>query len=173
MMIEKLSVLDFESIFFLMEQSFPKEEFKTKQEQYESFTNPYYHVYGLKDDTIGLVGFIALWDFDDFVYLEHFAVDPSKRNGGYGKQLMSYVLNLYASKLICLEVEPPLDEIKTRRIQYYQRLGFYLYDQVFTQPALSKGYPCTELMTMTYKKEVSIDQIEKIHKVLQSYIYIY
>ena len=29
---------------------------------------------------------ISYWTMGDFYYIEHFAIDPSLRNGGYGKR---------------------------------------------------------------------------------------
>ena len=34
------------------------------------------------------VGFISGWSFDGFRYGEHFAIDPSQRNGGIGSEAM-------------------------------------------------------------------------------------
>ena len=38
------------------------------------------------------VGFITWWDFDSFVYIEHFAIDEKHRNGGYGGKALSLFL---------------------------------------------------------------------------------
>lgn len=66
---------------------------------------------------------IASWDFDDFVFLEHFAVDPARRSGGIGGQMLDAML-AHCGKRACLEAELPETELAARRIGFYERHGF-------------------------------------------------
>ncbi len=57
-----------------------------------------------------------------FYYIEHFAIDPSLRNGGYGKRVLEVdELKKQLKGPIVLEVEEPNDEMSTRRIHFYKR----------------------------------------------------
>lgn len=81
-----------------------------------------------------LVGFLTYWDLDKFIFAEHFAISPDFRNGGYGRKVME--LFMQTSRPIILEVELPATILSERRIGFYQRLGFRLWENVqYQQPA--------------------------------------
>ena len=87
----------------------------------------------------GVQALMALWDFDDFVFFEHFAVDPACRNGGIGGQMLDALLARY-DKPACLEAELPETELAARRIGFYERHGFTVNaDYSYFQPALAPG----------------------------------
>ena len=68
--------------------SFPEEErrdFSLVRELVEA--DPRFELYVLSRDG-KYVGFLTGWQFDGFVYAEHFAIDPSARNGGIGAKAM-------------------------------------------------------------------------------------
>lgn len=70
-----------------------------------------------------LIAILCYWVTDSFVYLEHFAVNPQKRNGGIGKMIL-HILREKNHVPIILEIDPPEDEISMRRLGFYQRSGF-------------------------------------------------
>ena len=68
--------------------SFPKEErrdFSLVRKLLEEDRR--FEMYALLRDGI-YVGFITGWQFESFVYVEHFAIDESVRNGGIGAKAM-------------------------------------------------------------------------------------
>ena len=112
-------------------------------------------------------GFITGWDFGDFTYLEHFAIDESMRNGGIGsKAFKAYLEQL--DKPVVLEVEMPTDEMSRRRIGFYERLGLTLDTHTYFQPPYRKGDDFLEMRLMTYGPldlEKDFNHVkEKIHK---------
>lgn len=118
--------------------AFPKEERRSLELQREyTDENPlFYNNIILSDNTP--VGFISYWDFDDFYYVEHFAISSSQRNGGYGQKVLTY-LKEKLSRPIVLEVEKPTDEFSTRRINFYKRLGYILWENEYLQPPYNEG----------------------------------
>ena len=64
--------------------AFPPEEYRELKElrEYTDRTGNFYNNIIFDNETP--VGFITYWDFNDFYYVEHFAIDPTLRNGGYG-----------------------------------------------------------------------------------------
>ena len=74
------------------------------------------------------IGFITYWDFDRFYYVEHFATNPALRNGGYGKRTLEHLCE-HLKYPIVLEVERPVEEMAKRRINFYQRHGFTLWEK--------------------------------------------
>lgn len=84
-------------------------------------------------------GMISYWNFGDFGYIEHFAIAPALRNGGYGRRALEKMKELLKGMPIVLEVEEPTDEMSARRIGFYRRLGFVLHEKPYMQPPYRKG----------------------------------
>ncbi len=110
--------------------SFPEEErrdFSLVRKLLEEDSR--FEMYALLRDGI-YVGFITGWQFEGFVYAEHFAIDESARNGGIGAKAMTSFLALHEDPVV-LEVEMPTEEMSKRRIGFYERLGFVLDHHVY------------------------------------------
>ena len=95
------------------------------------------------------VGFLSNWQFEGFRYVEHFAIDPSARNGGIGGEALRLFLSLQEDAVV-LEVELPEDELTRRRVGFYERQGFHLDSQRYIQPPYRSGGPSLELRLMSY-----------------------
>ena len=94
-----------------------------------------------------LLGLLTTWKFADFIYIEHFAIDPALRSQGYGSEaLKAFIQNL--DKPLVLEAEPPTDEMTRRRIRFYERIGLTLYDYPYIQPAYTEESLPVELRLM-------------------------
>lgn len=94
---------------------------------------PRYTMYAVIDDTSSPLGLLTTWTFDTFTYIEHFALSPEVRGQGYGTEALQHLIARTQHPLI-LEAEPPTDEITRRRIRFYERSGFTLYDYPYLQP---------------------------------------
>jgi RimJ/RimL family protein N-acetyltransferase len=141
------SNLELEEIKGIYINSFPaneRREFNELEKQLEKSDNQIFQV-RLKQITIG---FISLWNFDDFVFVEHIAISSSQRGKGYGKMVVQAVMDT-TSKPIVLEVEPPVDEDSIRRVRFYSSLGFSILPQVYMQPSYDGVKPSVELKLMT------------------------
>lgn len=133
----------------LMTGSFPSDEYRDLDEL-RDFTDHRPHFYNnvvLNDGTP--VGLLSYWDFDDFYYAEHFAIDPTQRNGGYGKAVLQHLCKSL-DKPIVLEVEIPEGEMAQRRIGFYQRNGFVLWDNKYRQPPYKPGDSYLPMRLMAY-----------------------
>lgn len=98
--------------------------------------NPFFNMYSLMKADV-FVGFISVWEFENFSYIEHFAIDESARNGGIGAIVLNHFISA-ANTPIVLEVELPVDEMSKRRIGFYERLGFTLDTHVYYQPSYER-----------------------------------
>ena len=75
----------------LMHTAFPAQERRdTPQQREYSDSNPLFCNNVIVEDGKP-VGMISYWDMGDFYYIEHFAIDPSLRNGGYGKRVLESI----------------------------------------------------------------------------------
>ena len=125
-MIRKLMQKDFDKVFQMIETSFPEDEYRTYDEQKALLDKKTYEIYILPDsDDNTIKAFIAVWKFDSFAFIEHFAVNPRYRNAGIGSEFLNEFVRMQG-KMICLEVEPPNSEMSSRRISFYQRNHFFL-----------------------------------------------
>ena len=92
MNIERMQPADFDAVYRLLTQSFPATERRGVAGQRALFSDSAYRVDILRAPDGGVQALIASWDFDDFVFLEHFAVDPARRNGGIGWRMLDAML---------------------------------------------------------------------------------
>ena len=95
------------------------------------------------------LGFITIWEFPNFLYVEHFAIESTQRSGGIGSLTLSKLMES-ATKPFILEVEPPLDEMSKRRIEFYKRHGFKLDTHDYKQPPYMEGLNWLDLQLMSY-----------------------
>lgn len=112
----------FEKMWSIYDYSFPYFEKRTLSHQVTAFSNPDYHL-DCYIDNDKFIGFIGYWDFSDYIYIEHYALDKEVRGSGYGtKILKEFIEN--AGKIIILEIDPVVDEVSTRRLRFYKHLNF-------------------------------------------------
>ncbi len=171
MLIEVLRKTDFDLVYTLMEKSFPEDERRTYNEQKELLSNPVYKIYVSRESTANQIqAFAAVWEFDEFIFIEHIAVNPDYRNGGIGSKFLNSILAM-TDKMICLEVELPSNEIAARRIGFYERNNFFLNEFQYIQPPISKGRKEIPLYVMTSGRSVTKEEFESIKKVLFEKVY--
>lgn len=131
--------------------------------------NSFFHIYAVYKNDI-YVGFITTWAFESFIYVEHFAIDESARNGGIGGKVLAQYLSEIGAPVV-LEVELPTEEMSKRRIGFYERLGFKLDDHVYFQPPYRKGESFIEMRLMSYG-DIDMDKsFELVQDNIHKYVY--
>lgn len=171
MLLQKLETAQFDEVFPIMEASFPLEEYRPYEEQKALLDDSAYAIYGHIEEKTGKVNaFLSVWDFDTLGYIEHFAVDPACRSAGLGGKLLDEMVNLFG-KPVCLEVEPPENEMTTRRVGFYKRHGFFLNPYPYMQPSISKGRSPIPLLLMTSGSAIDTQAFETIKTLLYRRVY--
>ena len=165
-MLQFTSQSDFSEIYRIMQASFSDDEYRPYDEQLALFEEPEYRIYYMP------AGFLAVWEFESFIYIEHFAVDPALRNSGTGSAMLQELVKQY-QKPICLEVEFPEDELTRRRIGFYERNGFVFNEYPYIQPPISKGKSPVPLRIMTYGEAITRETFEAMKNVLYRSVYKY
>ena len=165
-MIEKLENKEFDTVYAIMEQSFPLEEYRSYAGQKALLMDPAYAIYLVKEED-NILGFGAVWQLGKWLFLEHLAVDPRFRNRGIGAKLLGFL----AEKRCCLEVELPETDLARRRIGFYQRNGFFLNDYPYVQPSLGEGRSPVPLSIMTSGSAISPEEFAQVQKLLYSRVY--
>ena len=182
-MLQRINETNFPEIYRIMQASFSDDEYRPYDEQLALFEEPEYWIYympaiGMErggnhstgNFTMRAAGFLAVWEFESFIYIEHFAVDPSLRNSGTGSAMLKELVKQY-QKPICLEVELPEDELTRRRIGFYERNGFVFNEYPYIQPPISKGKSPVPLRIMTYGSAITQDTFEEMKRVLYQRVY--
>lgn len=163
-MLQRINETNFPEIYRIMQASFSDDEYRPYDEQLALFEEPEYRIYYMP------AGFLAVWEFESFIYIEHFAVDPALRNSGTGSAMLQKLVKQY-QKPICLEVELPEDELTRRRIGFYERNGFVFNEYPYIQPPISKGKSPVPLRIMTYGSAITQDTFEEMKRVLYQRVY--
>ncbi|MDR1600814.1 MAG: GNAT family N-acetyltransferase [Tannerella sp.] len=115
------------------------------------------------------IGFISFWQFEGFTYIEHFAIDESRRNEGWGgAALRAFTAQVHP---VVLEAEPPGDEWSRRRIRFYERLGFVVYPHPYLQPPYRTGDPWIPLCLMKYGKPHPELLFGQVKQTIYRYVY--
>ena len=165
----KMNADEFDSVFSILVDSFPADEYRDYEKQRKLPDNNRYSIYVLIDCN-KIKGFIAVWEFDDLIFIEHLAVFEKYRNQGTGTSLLKQICSM-TDKDICLEVELPETEKARRRIGFYERNGFVLNNYDYEQPAYSEDKSAVPLLIMTYGKSISETRFREIEKILYRYVY--
>lgn len=168
-MLELLTINNFDKVYSIMEDSFPLDEYRPYDEQKKLLCKKVYKIYIMKTNIGEIAAFIAVWEFDEFLFVEHFAVEKSLRNKGLGSLVINEIIQM-TNTMICLEVEPPETAITKRRIGFYKRNGLYLNTYPYLQPPISKGKNPVPLMIMT-SKEVDEETFKFIKDKLYKNVY--
>lgn len=163
-MLQRINETNFPEIYRIMQASFSDDEYRPYDEQLALFEELEYRIYYMP------AGFLAVWEFESFIYIEHFAVDPALRNSGTGSAMLQELVKQY-QKPICLEVELPEDELTRRRIGFYERNGFVFNEYPYIQPPISKGKSPVPLRIMTYGSAITQDTFEEMKRVLYQRVY--
>ena len=168
-MIQQLNFSDFDTIYGRMEKSFPLTEFRPKSEQAALFENKYYKIIGIKENDLP-IAIAAIWCFDDFIFIEHLATTPERRGNGLGAQILREIIS-GTLNAVCLEVEPPENELTRRRIAFYKRNGMFFNSYPYIQPSISKGREPIPLFIMTSKGEIDEQKFIEIKNTLYKEVY--
>lgn len=137
----------------LLQSAFPSDERRDDKEQ-RNFTNnnEKFHCL-LIQDSGKPIGLITYWDFEAFVYVEHFAIREDQRRSGWGTKAMTLFLQGMNLPVV-LEVEMPRvkGDITHRRIRFYRHIGFSLRKMAYEQPPYRNGDGWLPMKIMTYGK---------------------
>ena len=155
----------------LYESAFPADERRTLHPQSKVLERAAYH-FEVVTDNDAFVGLLLWWHFNDVRYVEHLATLPGLRGKGYGKQVLETFV-AESDVPVWLEVEPPTDEMKRRRVGFYQRVGFALNTHHYMQPPYTEGGSPVPLLLMTHPITVTEaavrDFCRTYHPVLTDY----
>lgn len=131
----------------ILTEAFPPEERRSMDEVRRVLCGELLEMLTLEEGG-NILGLLQVWNLEEMVFLEHFAIDKDRRGRGLGTKLLHYVWE-YWGKPVILEVEPPEGETQRKRIAFYERNGFCLSDYPYLMPNLQGSGPALPLLLMS------------------------
>lgn len=161
----------FSILYKIMEYSFPPTERGSEKLHYSEMSRPEFRCLCYEPDG-NPSAFLNYYDFTEqsVVYVEHFAVAQELRGKGTGSALIQYLKKSSAPSIIVLEVELPEGDIQRRRIEFYQRLGFYLNQGDYFQPEFY-GNPIQIPMKLMSTEPLDNESFEKVKNLIHQKAY--
>lgn len=169
LVVESVADACFAELVALYERSFPRHERREIVALIRVLGRDFMTLYQLRFNDV-FAGVLILWRFGSFRYVEHFAIAEQFRSAGLGAELMNQILEEDSGPVL-LEVEPDVDEMSVRRIGFYERLGFHRNDHAYTQPPYRRGELGTELLIMSYPRQLSAEVFEDFIEVVKEEVY--
>jgi GNAT superfamily N-acetyltransferase len=151
--------IDLESIRELYNSSFPAEERRDFFELKQLISEDELFINQILTDKNTVAGLCIFWTFDEFIFVEHLAVNHELRGFGIGGGTISVLKE--QSKILILETELPVGEISKRRIKFYERNGFKLLQCQYFQPSYGKNKPEVELKIMCTKADIGNEKLDE------------
>lgn len=141
--------------------SFPVFEQRNTKQQLEAFSDEHYHLSAWIEDE-KLLSFVSYWDFEDYIYIEHLAVNPELR----GQNIGSLMLGSFAEevkKAVILEIDPPVDEVSRKRLAFYENLGYKQNKYKHAHPAYNKDYKPHNLLVLSLQKDLNEKEYQQFY----------
>ena len=139
-------------VWDLYEKSFPVAEIRKKDDHLRACSDERFFPLSAWEGQ-QLIGLMFFWEWDSYRYLEHLAVNPDLRGNGYGSQLVRYLRN--SDHTIILEIDPLVNELSVRRLQFYERASYTLTPYRFVHLPYRIDGQEQELLILSYPEMIS------------------
>ena len=136
----------------IYEEAFPLDERKEWDQWVELISNLKFSLKEVYSDN-KLIGFISLWNLDEFWFIEHFAIAENEREKGFGSMVIKQIQMNNLTPTI-LEVEEPLTNSAIRRISFYKQLNFKFLNGSYYQPPYSIEKNKVKMLLMSYSNTI-------------------
>lgn len=147
--------------------SFPFHEQRESVSQEAILSNDLYH-FDLIYDGESFVGLVLYWERSDYIYIEHFCIQPELRNRQYGQRALSLLQE--KGKIMILEIDPPIDAISMRRKGFYERCGFVENPYPHIHPPYHKENTGHELVIMSNPRLILQSEYDSFNSFLKGII---
>lgn len=127
--------------------SFPVYEQRNHEQQLDAFRDERYNLFcQIGQEMVN--SFISFWDFGEYVYIEHLAVNEKLRGKNIGTEMLTQFIE-EINKTVILEIDPIIDEVSAKRLQFYQKIGFNMNEYKHVHPAYNPQYPPHQLLVLS------------------------
>ena len=153
--IEPTDTLRWNEVWKLYEESFPLSERRKEEDHIRACTDPFFFPLSAWEEG-QLIGIVFYWEWDSYRYTEYLAVTPRLRSQGYGSKMLRYLCD--SDHTLILEIDPLVDELSVRRLQFYERAGFTLTPYRFVHLPYRLGSIPKELLILSYPNMIDKQQ---------------
>lgn len=157
-------------VWELYEQSFPLAERRKKEDHVRACSDSQFFPLSAWEGN-ELIGLLFYWEWDSYRYLEYLAVSPHLRGNGFGSQVLSFLRD--SDHTIILEIDPLVNELSVRRLQFYERAGFTLTPYRFVHLPYRLDGKSIELLILSYPKMITKEQHNKFLHFLNEKVIVY
>ena len=147
--------------------SFPLHEQRTREKEEAILAHPACRTLALRERG-AFAGLLALWEGEDFTYVEHFAIQPELRGSGLGGRVMEKLMG--QGKPVVLEIDPPVDPVSVRRRKFYERCGFAENPYRHIHPPYHRENSGHVLVVMTYPAAISQEEYGTFSDYLRGWV---
>ena len=168
--IKKNNKIELTSIKEIYENSFPPDERRDFNLVIDLLKNKTFSLNAILFENKA-IGLLSYWHFDQFIYIEHFAIHENFRNNGVGSFIINNFVTQNFNKQILLETEIPIDRISLRRIEFYKRFGFIISTENYIQPPYDKTKEAVPMLIMSKPEIESNTDFETIKRILYKNVY--
>lgn len=153
-----------QQVWMLYNESFPDHERRRINAHTKASDDPAYHSEIVVENG-SLLALLFYWEYEDKLYVEHFAVNPAMRGKNVGSRIMREFIEDNKGRTIVLEIEPPEDDTTRRRLAFYERLGFRDTGFIYMHPSYSKkdGVP-HRLQVLSYPEAISEQELDRFRE---------
>lgn len=144
-----------DEVWKLYEESFPIAERRKAEDHLRACDDEHFFPLSVWDGQ-QLIGLMFFWEWDNYRYLEHLAISPDLRGRGYGTIVLRYLYD--SNHTIILEIDPLVNELSVRRLQFYERSGFTLTPYRFVHLPYRLDGIKQELLILSYPKLITKEQ---------------
>lgn len=159
-----------DALYALMKELFDENEIRPR-EQLEAFINE-----GLckiettmQEETIESL--LIYFDLDDYIFIDYLGINPKFHGLGLGSKVMKDFL-ARQTKLVLLEVEKVDNELKQRRVNFYERLGLTLNDGDYEMLSYLDPSQTIPMKIMSYPKALNDEEFEGYVKKIKHDVYL-
>lgn len=154
----------FNTAWELYEEAFPSQEKRFLAEQIQLLNNHFYTFQAIYDNN-NFIGILGFWEIEEFIFIEHFAINSSLRGKNYGTLILSEFLK--EKKYVILEIEPLLNQQNLKRLHFYQNLGFVQNTIEHFQVPFRKGDTPIALELLSYKTSLTQEKYQFLYSSMQ------
>lgn len=148
----------FPQVDALYENAFPLHEKRNHAAKIRALNHANYQLQAWFDDEL-FIGMIGMWDFGDYNYIEHLAVNNTLRGQGYGKRMLNQFLQQFPQTI--LEIDPLTTEIARKRLHFYQSLGFQVNHYPHSHPTYHENLADHQLIVLSYPYPIDPQQYQR------------
>lgn len=153
--IDPTDTVRWNKVWDLYESSFPTAEKRKQEDHKRAFENPLFFPMSAWENE-ELIGVLFYWEWENYRYLEYLAVNTELRGKSYGSQLLRHLSD--NGHTIILEIDPLINEISVRRLQFYERAGYTLTPYRYMHLPYRLETEIQELLILSFPKMISKEQ---------------